>query len=192
MKEICFVLAACFAVSANAEIYKCTDDSGNTSYQAKPCREKSRAYALDTRTGSHVAVKAKEDQKLQQELKRQQQELEKQKKRQLEQQWSAAAKVEQDITLALIQKNPKKFSIYAIPPYQINQLPPVAQQFKPRLPDIERLRRLAAQKALASGQCTRVESDQLSPRSKKGKLIVLVDCSSGKSFYFSETELLKK
>jgi len=192
MKEICFILAACFAVSANAEIYKCTDDTGNTSYQAKPCRDKSQAYALDTRTGSHITIKVKEDQKLQQELKRQQLELEKQKKRQLEEQWASAAKVEQEKTRTLIQNNPKEFSIYAIPPYQLNQLPPVAQQFKPRLPDIEKLRRLAAQKALVSGQCTRVESDQLSPRSKQAKLIVLVDCSSGKSFYFSETELLKK
>ncbi len=189
-KQFIFLLL-CISVNAYAEIYKCTDASGTTSYQQKPCLKQAGAYAIDVKTGTHIAIEEKKDQRLQQELARQRQALEEQKKRQLEQQWDEEAKAEQTITQALIQHNPKKFSIYAIPPYQIKQLPPVAQQFKHRLPEIEKLRRLAAQKALKTNQCIRVESDELSPRSKKTELVVLVDCSSGKSFYFNESELTK-
>ncbi len=191
MKKTFLILLLCMTASANAEIYKCTDATGATSYQQKPCLNNDSSYAIDVKTGTHIAITEKKDQRLQQELERQRHAIEEQKKRQLEQQWDEGAKAEQVITQAMIQNNPKKFSIYAIPPYRIKQLPPVAQQFKHRLPEIEKFRRLAAQKALATNQCTRVESDQLSPRSKKTELVVLVDCSSGKSFYFKESELVE-
>jgi len=191
MKKQFLILLLCISANANAEIYKCTDASGATSYQQKPCQKTDNSYAIDVKTGTHIAITEKKDERLQQELERQRRAIEEQKKRQLEKQWDEGAKAEQVITQALIQNNPKKFSIYAIPPYRINQLPPVAQQFKHRLPEIEKLRRLAAQKALETNQCTRVEADELSPRSSKTQLVVLVDCSSGKSFYFKESELIQ-
>jgi hypothetical protein len=189
MKKPFIFLLFCMSADVNADIYKCTDATGATSYQQKPCPKKMDSYAIDVKTGTHIAITEKKDQRLQEELERQRQAVEEQKKRQLEQQWDDGAKAEQVITQALIHNNPKKFSIYAIPPYRIKQLPAVVQQFKHRLPEIEKLRRLAAQKALETNQCTRVESDELSPRSKKTELVVLVDCSSGKSFYFNEAEL---
>ncbi len=191
MKKQFIFLLLCMSASAHAEIYKCTDATGATSYQQKPCLKKDDSYAIDVKTGTHIAITEKKDQRLQQELERQKQAVEARKKQLLEQQWDEGARAEQSITQVLIQNNPKKFSIYAIPPYRIKQLPPVAQQFKHRLPEIEKLRRLAAQKALETKRCIRVESDELSPRSKKTELVVLVDCSSGESFYFNESELTK-
>jgi hypothetical protein len=59
------------------------------------------------------------------------------------------------------------------------------------LPEIERLRRQAAEKALASDQCARVESVELNSKSTKDALMFLINCSNGTSFYFKEQELMK-
>jgi len=63
------------------------------------------------------------------------------------------------------------------------------QNFSARLPDIERFRRLAAEKALATNQCGRVEAAELNSKSTDDALVFLVDCSSAKKYYFSEQEL---
>ncbi len=189
MKKILIALIAFYPGFGYAQVYKCTDGSGNTSYQSGPCDAEKKAFTIDIKTGSKVDLSEKPNLLQQQQLKEQQQALEKQKQLQQEQQRRQAVSAEQAITLALIQNNPGQFSIYSIPPYQIDKLPALVEQFKNRLPDIEKFRRLAAQKALATGQCGRVESDELNIRSKKTQLVFLVDCSSGQSFYFNETEL---
>lgn len=91
----------------------------------------------------------------------------------------------------LIKNNPDKFSPYAIPPYVPEKLPDLVKLYQTRLADIERLRRQAAEKALVSGQCIRVESVELDSKSTKDALLFAINCSSGKSFYFKEQELLK-
>ena len=42
--------------------------------------------------------------------------------------------------------------------------------YESRLPEIERFRRQAAQKALETGKCQRVEADELNSKSKVGSL----------------------
>jgi hypothetical protein len=75
--------------------------------------------------------------------------------------------------------------------YVPEKLPDLVKAYQSRLPEIERLRRLAAEKALASDQCIRVESVELNGKSTKEALMFLTNCSSGKSFYFKELELIK-
>jgi hypothetical protein len=53
------------------------------------------------------------------------------------------------------------------------------------------MRRQAAEKALATGQCERVEAAELNLKSSKAALVFLIDCSSGKHFYYTEQELAK-
>ncbi len=89
----------------------------------------------------------------------------------------------------LIKNNPQKYSAYAIPPYKPDDLSPLVKSFENRLPDIERFRREAAEKALATGECGRVESVELNQKSKADSLVILVDCSSAKKFYVTEQEL---
>jgi hypothetical protein len=91
----------------------------------------------------------------------------------------------------LIKNNPDKFSPYAIPPYVPEKLPDLVKLYQTRLADIERLRRQAAEKALVSRQCIRVESVELESKSTKDALLFVINCSSGKSFYFKEQELAK-
>ncbi|MGZ8152881.1 MAG: DUF4124 domain-containing protein, partial [Methylovulum sp.] len=89
----------------------------------------------------------------------------------------------------LIKNNPEKFSAFSIPPYVPDDLPDLVKNYPPRLPEIERLRRQAAEKALASESCMRVEAVELHSKSTKKALAFSVDCSSGKNFYFTEQEL---
>jgi hypothetical protein len=89
----------------------------------------------------------------------------------------------------LIKNNPQKFSAFAIPPYKFDDLPPLVKTYQSKLPEIEHMRRQAAEKSLATGQCGRVESVELSEKSTADGLIILVDCSSAKKFYVSEQEL---
>ena len=99
------------------------------------------------------------------------------------------ARAQSELTQALIKQNPALFSAYAIPPYDPEHLPAGIKPFEERLPDIEKFRRLAAQKALASGQCQRVEADELNAKTTKDQLVFLINCSSGTAYYFNESEL---
>jgi hypothetical protein len=68
-------------------------------------------------------------------------------------------------------------------------LPPQVENFAARLPEIERFRRLAAEKALATDHCGRVEAVELNTKSTQDALVFLVDCSSGKKYYLTEQEI---
>ena len=148
---------------------------------------------MNIQTGTKVDLTQKQNQrelnKKQKQQKQQQQELEQQMLSQNEAQRKKDAIAESVITQALIKGNPRQYSAFAIPPYHPEKLPTLVLQFENRLPEIEKFRRLAAQKALASGQCQRVEADELDIKSQKSQLLFKVDCSSGKIFYLSESEL---
>ena len=81
------------------------------------------------------------------------------------------------------------FSPYAIPPYQGKRYEDIVANFLPRLAEIERYRRTAAAKVLASGQCVRIEAVDLVPTSALNNLRFIVDCRNGKRIKVKEQEL---
>jgi hypothetical protein len=193
MKKLILSLAFFLSLDATAGVYKCTDAEGHTDYQSSPCTEDHKAVQINTKTGSKVDLNELEGQKAQADA----------EKKQLESQQQAEEKARLDaielrkkqareqsqITLELTKKNSLQFSAFAIPPYDPENLPKNIKPFEERLVDIEKYRRLAAQKALATDQCQRVEADELSGKSTLEQLVFLVNCSSGSSFSYSETEL---
>lgn len=193
MKNLVFVFALCLSFESWAGVYKCTDASGHTDYQSSPCAEEEKSVQMNPRTGGSVDITAQEQQKALSAEEQRHQELRKQAEEQARLEEIAnrkkLAKAESELTQTLIKQNPTQFSAYAIPVYDPDELPASVKPFESRLPEIEKFRRLAAQKALATGKCQRVEADELNMRSKQELLVILVNCSSGGSFYFNETEL---
>ncbi len=174
-----------------AGVFKCTDNQGNTSYQSSPCAEKNKAIKIDVKTGGSTDLGLQlKRQALDQELITQKQ-AEQEKLIAREEKRKKDSAEQSAINQQLIKNNPIQFSAYAIPPYSPDKLSDLIKKFEARLPEIERLRRLAAQKALATGECIRVEDDQLNLKSTLKKLVFSVDCSTAKTFYFNESELLK-
>lgn len=189
MRIALLILGSLFSTCTFAQIYKCTDANGKTDYQSKPCDPEDKTAQINIKTGGTVDVP---DQEKQNQALAQQQLDEKLEQEQL---LKKQAQLKQD-TLSesaknqfLIKNNPEKFSAFSIPPYDPDHLPELINSYRNRLPDIERLRRVAAEKALATALCTRVEASELHSKSTKKSLVFLVSCSSGKSFYFTEQEL---
>lgn len=193
MKNLILLFTLCWPFHAWAGVYKCTDADGRTDYQSSPCTEDHKAVQINTKTGSKVDLNELENRQVQ--ATEQQKQLEAQKQAEEQARLDAiaerkqAARAQSDLTLALIKNNPLQFSAFAIPPYDPDNLPPGIRLFETRLPDIEKFRRLAAQKALATGKCQRVEADELNAKSTKEQLMFLVNCSSGATFYYNEAEL---
>lgn len=195
MKFTIMILGIIFSASANAGVYKCTDSSGKTVYQASPCAPGQGNIQINIKTGTttnlteeqnQVELKDKEQQeKLEEEM------LEQQKLEQKQAKLKQDAKNESAKNQFLIKNNPQTFAPFAIPPYNPDKLPALVLNYQNRLPDIERLRRVAAEKALASNQCGRVEFVELNIKSTYNALVFLADCSSAKKFYFTEQELAK-
>ncbi len=186
---------ALFSGHALASVYKCTDRHGKTAYQASPCAEEKTALKIDLTTGGATDLAARQKQKEQEKQLKQQKELE--QKIEKEKLLAKEAKRKKDATeqsainQQLIKDNPVQYTAFAIPPYQHDKLPPLVKKIEARLPEIEKFRRLAAQKALATGDCIRVESDELSVTSQANLLVFSVGCSTAKNFQYTETELLK-
>ncbi len=182
------LLGSLFSTCAVAEIYKCTDINGKTDYQSKPCDPERKAIQINVKTGGSAELdegkqalaQKEQDEKLEKELVLK-------KQTQLKQDSMSESAKNQ----FLIKNNPEKFSAFSIPPYNLDDLPDGVRNHQARLPDIERLRRQAAEKALASGLCKRVEASELHNKSTKKTLVFSVDCSSGKNFRFTEQELDK-
>lgn len=190
MKYLVLLLTGFLAFNAEAEVYKCTDSGGNKVYRSTPCVAGSNIQ-IDLKTGVSIDLDAEKKSDLQKIKERQereeQAELQRQQAVQRKQQIVEAGKKNQ----ALIKSRPHDFSAYAIPPYDVDNLLPLVKRFEGRLVDIERLRGAAAEKALATGQCNRVESSELNEKSSPESLVFLVDCSNAKTFYFNEQELDK-
>lgn len=189
MKITLFILGSLFSVGAFAGIYKCTDVNGKTDYQAKPCDPEHKTVQINVKTGSSTDTSDQEKQNQDVAEKEQAEKLEQELLLKKQAQLKQDAMSESAKNQFLIKNNPEKFSAFSIPPYDPEQLPDLVKNYQARLPDIERLRRQAAEKALASGSCTRVESVELHSKSTKKALVFSVDCSSGKSFYFTEQDL---
>jgi flagellar biosynthesis GTPase FlhF len=192
MKTIALIAALCLPVVSWAGVYKCTDNTG-THYQSSPCDETSQAREINTKTHSQTDLTAEEQKAKAQAEQQKQQEAQAASEKQSEQsridERNKQAKDEDDKTQALMKQRAKEFSAYAIPAYNPDKLPETVKPLIERLPDIERLRRVAAEKALATGQCERVEDDQLSGKSTATALVFLISCSSAKNFTYTETEL---
>lgn len=195
MRLTLLILGSLFSAYASAGIYKCTDANGNTEYRSSPCETGHSNVEINIKTGTSTNLDEKNNQDTLTQ-KEQQAALEKQKLEQ-EQLLKKQADTNREAinesakNQLLIKNNPGKFSAYAIPPYAPEKLPDLVKNYQARLPEIERLRRQAAEKALASNQCIRVESVELNSKSTKDTLLFLINCSSGKSFYFKEQELIK-
>ena len=193
MKFTVLFLGLLISTQLSAGVYKCTDANGNKIYKSVPCAEGQSKIELNVKTGGSTDLNAQENQ---QALSQQEQEAKAaQKKQEEEQSAQKLAQLKQNSmdesakNQFLIKNNPNKFSAFAIPPYKYDDLTPLVKAYQNRLPDIERMRRKAAEKAFATNQCGRVESVELSDKSTKDSLVVLVDCSSAKKFYVSEQEL---
>lgn len=195
MRFTLLILGSLFSAYASAGIYKCTDVNGNTEYRSTSCQTGHGNVEINVKTGTSTSLDDKNNQQTLAQ-KEQQAALEKQKLEQ-EQLLKKQANINKEAinesakNQFLIKNSPDKFSAYAIPPYVPEKLPGLVKIYQARLPEIERLRRQAAEKALASYQCNRVESVELNGKSTKDALMFLINCSSGKSFYFNEQELIK-
>jgi len=190
MKITLLILGSLFSSCTFADIYKCTDINGKTDYQAKPCGPEYKSLQINVKTGSSAELNP-EKQKQDLAKKEQDEKLEKEQILKKQAQLKQDAMSESAKNQFLIKNNPETFSAFSIPPYVLDQLPDLVKEYQSKLPDIERSRRQAAEKALASGQCRRVEASELHAKSTKKALVFSVSCSSGKSFYFTEQELAK-
>ena len=189
------LVLALLSGSALAGVYKCTDSHGKTAYQSSPCADEKTALEIDLKTGGATDLDARIKQKEQEKQLKKKKELElkiEQKKLKAKEAKRIKDAAEQSaINQRLVKDNPVQYSAFAIPPYQHDKLPALVKKFEARLPEIEKFRRLAAQKALATGECGRVEVDELSVASQASQLVFSIDCSMAKSFQYNETELLK-
>jgi len=195
MRFTLLILGYLFSSCAAAGIYKCTDANGNKEYRSSPCQAGHTNIEINIKTGTSTNLDDKNNQQATTQ-KEQQAALEKQKVEQ-EQLLKKQANINREAmnesakNQFLIKNNPDKYSAYAIPPYIPGKLTDLVKIYQDRLPEIEQLRRQAAEKALASNQCIRVESVELNSKSTKDALMFLINCSSGQTFFFKEQELIK-
>jgi len=195
MRLTLLIVGSFFSAYTSAAIYKCTDANGNTEYRSSPCETGRKNVELNVKTGSSTNLDDKENQQALEQKEKQaaleKLELEQEALLKKQENTNREAMNESAKNQFLIKNNPGKFSAYAIPPYVPGKLTDLVKTYQDRLPEIERLRRQAAEKALASNQCGRIESVELNSKSTKDTLMFLINCSSGKSFYFKDQELIK-
>jgi hypothetical protein len=193
MKVTLVLLSILFSSYSQAGIYKCTDSDGKKSYQKSPCENISNAAEFNVTTGGSIAVPdiRKQEIVLEKQKEQEQAKIEEIKKQEqdVKQQRIDTTLEENKKNLEIIKANPKKFSAFAIPPYTLEDHPPLFDDFIERLPEIQRYRRWAAKKALFSGQCDRVEASSVNFKSTQKNLVFLVECSNTERFYYNETDL---
>lgn len=178
-----------FSGSLLAGVYRCSDGQGNTSYQSKPCAKTNRGVEINVKTGGTTDLSLKQKKKERENELKKQKETTKQNLIELEAKRKKEAAEQSALNQQLIKDNPIQYSPFAIPPYRADRMSSIVKLYETRLPEIEKLRRFAAKKALATGKCIRVESDELSEKSSVEQMVFSVDCSSAKTFYFNEKEL---
>jgi len=189
MRSTLCLLIFFFSAYTHAGVYKCIDNNDRITYQNQPCAEQALASEIDLTSGAKISLEEERRriqharEKLAQEKIAQQQLAEKQAR--LLQESIEETRINQQ----LIKSHPKQYSAFAIPPYTQGERPAMVENFKSRLPEIERFRRKAAQHILAGGKCGRVEASELNSRSSKDNLVFLVDCSSGLQSYVEEGQL---
>lgn len=183
------VMTVFFSSSLLAKVYKCSDEQGSTTYQSSPCVEGKKAAEIHVKTGAIVDLSIKEKEKEVDAELQKLKEADAQKEVDKEVKWKADSVKQEILNLKLVKNNPVQYSAFAIPSYDLDNLPPVVKRYKEKLPEIEKSRRLATKKALQSGGCLRVESVELNAKSSSNRLVYAVDCSSSETFYFTEKEL---
>ncbi len=190
MRITLFILGIFFSACTFAGIYKCTDVNDKTNYQSKPCDDEHKTIEINIKTGSSNELDGQKQQELS-EQKEQEDQLEQELMSKKLTELKQDAMSESAKNQFLIKNNPESFSAFSIPPYDFDDLPALVKSFQNKLPEIERFRRQAAEKALATNQCKRVEASELSIKSTKKTFIFSVDCSSGKNFQYTGQELTK-
>ena len=185
------LVSSLFSGASISGVFKCTDELGKTAYQSSPCAEEINALEIDIKTGGQTDLSLQLKQKKQEQEEQKQQEAEQKAKLKREVQRKKDLAEQSGINQQLIKNNTIQYTAFAIPPYTLENLPEHIKKFEERLPEIEKFRRISAQKALSTGECKRVESASLSVKSKPDQLVFSVDCSSSKTFYFNEAELVK-
>jgi hypothetical protein len=84
----------------------------------------------------------------------------------------------------------RTISSYALTPYTKAQYPKTVQQYGSRLPEIEKMRRKAAEMAVDSGKCDQVQMVELSDsKSTLDHLHFWVDCRNGERIYLDEHQI---
>ena len=193
MKIRLVIFIACLSGSVWADVYKCTDASGHHFYQSTTCPEERQAIQMNPKTGNTLDLTAQEMQSAEQAEQKKQQLAQEQAQREAALAAIASrnqqARAEYELTQEIMKQHPEQFSAYAIPAYDPEALPTHVKPYESRLVDIEKFRRMAAQKALTTGQCQRVEADELSSKSVPDSLVFMINCSSGATYYLNETEL---
>jgi hypothetical protein len=194
MRLLLLILGSLFFASASAGVYKCTDANGKKEYRSSPCETGQGNVEINIKTGASTNLgdvnKQQAIAKKEKEAALEKQKLEQEQRSQKQAELIKEASNESEKNQLLVKNNPDKFSAYAIPPYVPEKLPNLVKTFQDRLPEIERMRRQSAEKALATNQCGRVESAELHSKSTKAELMFLINCSSGKTLYFKEQDLL--
>jgi hypothetical protein len=193
MRLFLLILGSMISMELSAGVYKCVDATGNKIYKSIPCEAGQSKQEVNLKTGSTTDLDAIEKQQTlslqEQEAQAEQKKLDEAELKRKQAEFEQNAKNESAKNQFLIKNNPQKYSPFAIPPYKLGDLSALVKTYETRLPEIEKLRRLAAEKALATGECGRVESVELNQKSTKDSLVILVDCSSAKKYYVTEQEL---
>lgn len=83
----------------------------------------------------------------------------------------------------------RRIASYAIDKYTSKGYPKLVAKYRSRLPEIESLRRTAAEMAIDSGKCDVVENVQLSDQSQTKSLVFFLDCKNQSRIYLTETEI---
>lgn len=81
---------------------------------------------------------------------------------------------------------------YAIDTYSQAQYPKLYSQFRHKLPEIEKLRRMAAEQVVDQNKCDYIENVQLTMDSKSNKLRFFIDCEDGNRIYLTEADIKNK
>jgi len=132
MRITLLISGSFFSSGAFAGIYKCTDVTGKTNYQSKPCNQTKKTEHINVKTvgssdaqqGKQVLEQKEQDDKIQQErLLRKETPLKQE------------ATNERAKNQFLIKNNPKKFSAFSILPYLPGQLADVIRTDFPKLGD---------------------------------------------------------
>lgn len=176
---------ALVSLNASAGAYKCTDESGKTTYQSKPCEEKNDAVEIDLKTGTVIT----HEMELKLQEMQQQKEQAEQDKRTEREKLIADTKIQSDLNQVYINNHWAQFSAFAIPPYTLENMPEIAVNYTYRLPEIERYRRLAAISVMEGGECGRVEASELSLKSTVDNLVFTIDCRTGRQIDINEQTL---
>lgn len=194
MKLLIVLLGVIFSINAaTAAVYRCADENGKIAYQNSPYQNLDAAAELNVTTGRHRDITAEiKQQEAQDEAlmsEEQKREAEKLRIENEKTRLKAAGAEQSQINQEYLKNNKEKFSPYAFPPYQGKRYKDLIASYLERLPEIERMRRIAASQVLESGDCQRVEASDLNVYSHISLLRFIIDCRNGKRISFSEKEL---